>query len=67
MPARTYPDGTTRHIYGGPGLTETQGDDREFARLYPRIAGFWGVGPRHVQAVSRVRAWLRPGRRMMAP
>lgn len=53
-----YDDGTIRHVYGGPGLnggTEPAGDDRKFARQFPRIAGMYRVGPTWVRVVARVR------------
>jgi hypothetical protein len=56
MPEIRYPDGTIRHVYGGPGMGDgEEPDDAEFAREFPRIAGVYRVGPRWVRVAARVR------------
>jgi len=56
MPDIRYPDGTVRHVYGGPGIDDgEEPDDRAFAREFPVIAGYAGIGPRWVRVAARVR------------
>jgi hypothetical protein len=53
MPDIRYPDGTTRHVYGGPGVNDgEEPDDAAFAREFPIIAGVYRVGPRWVRVIG---------------
>jgi hypothetical protein len=67
MPDIRYPDGTTRHVYGGPGVNDgEEPDDAAFAREFPIIAGVYRVGPRWVRVIARVRR-ARTNRQRAAP